>query len=73
MKAGFDRTLAWALSRNQMFYYAAIVPWCEWYDDPLIYGKIKKQCKIINTSLNIPWKETTDAICFVVDDESSLY
>jgi hypothetical protein len=73
MKAGFDRTLAWALSRNQMFYYMSVTNWNRWYHDPVILGKIEEQRRVVEASADWPWRETTDAICLVVDDESPLH
>lgn len=73
MVAGFDRTLAWALSRNQMFYYTSVCGANWWYHDPPVLKQIARQTQIIADPVAIPWRDTTDAICFVIDDESSLH
>ena len=72
MAAGFDRTLAWALSRNQMYYFASVCGANWWFEDPAIFKKIGEERALIERSLNWPWQNTTDAICLVVDDESAL-
>ncbi len=73
MRAGFDRTLAWALSRNQMFYYMNVWSANWWYDDAVVAEKIASQHEVITRMQAAPWVETTDAICLVIDDESPLY
>lgn len=73
MAAGFDRTLAWALSRNQMFYFMSVCGANWWYDDPAVIAQIAEQREAAQTSANTGWADTTDAICLVVDDEAALY
>ena len=73
MRAGFDRTLAWAISRNQMYYFTSVFGGNWWYADPAIQEKIAQQHRIIRALPAMPWKPTTDAVCLVVDDESALY
>lgn len=73
MNAGFDRTLAWALSRNQMSYFASVCGANWWYDDPVIYQTIAREHRLVTASTRRPWQPDTDAICLVVDDESPMY
>ena len=73
MNAGFDRTLAWALSRNQMFYYAAVCGANWWFHDPSILEAIARQVSLIDDSSAQPWADSRDIICVVVDDESPFY
>jgi hypothetical protein len=73
MSAGFDRTLATALSRNQMFYYMSVCGANWWFDDPVITNRIRDQRALIEASVGWPWQETTDAVCLVVDDAAGLY
>jgi len=72
MEAGFDRTLSWALSRNQMFYYMSVSYRNRWYHAPAVFTKIEQQRRNVETSLRLPWKETAHAICVIIDDESPL-
>jgi hypothetical protein len=73
MTAGFDRTLAWALSRNQMYYFASVSGGNWWFHDPLVLKLIARENRIIEASTRTPWADTRDAICLVIDDEASLY
>ncbi len=73
VKAGFDRTLAWALSRNQMFYYCSVFAGNWWYHEPPIVEVMKRQVALISDTGVSRWEPTTDAICLVVDDNSPLY
>lgn len=59
MRAGFDRTLAWALSRNQMFYYTSVCGANWWYHDPAIGEKIKEEVGVIAGSVRRPWANTS--------------
>lgn len=72
MNAGFDRTLAWALTRNQMYYYASVCGANWWYDDPLVYATITRQLRLAAASARRPWAPNPDAICVVIDDASPL-
>ena len=72
MVAGFDRTLAWAWSRNQMFYLMSVCGGNWWFDDPAIYAKLGTQAKLIADSLRAPWRELPGVVCLVVDDEASF-
>lgn len=73
MRAGFDRTLGWALSRNQMFYYMSVVGNNWFYHAPPMWEKIAQQRRIIDASVHMPYTGVEDSICLVVDDESPLY
>ncbi|MHB9134597.1 MAG: hypothetical protein ACYDBB_26285 [Armatimonadota bacterium] len=73
MQAGFDRALGWAFSRNQMFYFFSVCGGNWWYDDPAISQHIGREHRVVEASTRMPWKDTTDAVCFVVDDESPFY
>ncbi len=73
MRAGFDRTLAWALSRNQMFYFMNVWSANWWYDDAVVAEKIAVQHRAIEHMHTAPWRETVDAICLVIDDESAIH
>ena len=72
-RAGFDRAVAWALSRNQMFYYMNVFTGNWWYDDPSLVPVIADTHKLISRSMALPYEETRDAVCLVVDDESPLW
>jgi len=73
VSAGFDRQLAWAFSRNQMFYYMSVCGANWWFQDENIQGKIKECSKIIADSAQHPFEETSDAICIIIDDNSGIY
>ena len=73
VQAGFDRQLAWALSRNQMFYYLSLSSFNQWFMPVEIQAVIKKQTDILKTSFNKPFKDIKDAIAIIIDDESGLY
>jgi len=73
MSAGFDRTLAAALSRNQMFYYMSVCGASWWFDDPVITDKVRQQREVIQKTSDWSWQETEHAICLVVDDAAGLH
>lgn len=73
MRAGFDRTLAWALTRNQLYYLTSVCGANYWYHQPPILEKIAGEVPVIAKAPALPWAQNTDAICLVVDDESALY
>jgi hypothetical protein len=73
VRAGFDRTLAWALSRNQMYYLTSVCGGNYWYHQPPILEKITQEVPVVAKAATLPWRQTTDAICLVIDDESPLY
>jgi len=73
MRAAFGRTLAWALSRNQMFYYASVSGGNLWFHEPLITNVIKAHAEQIATVGATPWQNTRDAICLVVDDDAPIH
>jgi len=72
MIAGFDRTLAWAVSRNQMYYFMSVCGQNWWFHDPVIFKHIKRQREAIDRLAELPWRETRDAVCMVIDDRSAL-
>ena len=73
MDAGFARTLAWALSRNQMYYYMAVSGGNHWFNDPRILQTVQSHGRIMRASRHLPWANTQHAVCLVVDDGSALY
>jgi len=73
MRAGFDRTLAWALTRNQTYYFTSVCGANYWYHQPPILEHIAQEVLVIQQAPRLPWAPNTDAICLVVDDESPLY
>ncbi|OPZ84735.1 MAG: hypothetical protein BWY76_01722 [bacterium ADurb.Bin429] len=73
MRAGFDRTLAWALTRNQSYYLTSVCGANYWYHQPPILEHLTKEVPVIEKASRLPWAQNTDAICLVVDDESPLY
>ncbi|MHB9131957.1 MAG: hypothetical protein ACYDBB_12855 [Armatimonadota bacterium] len=73
MCAGFDRTLAWALTRNQMYYFTSVCGANYWYHQPPILEKINQEVGVLQKVPRLPWRQNTDAICLVIDDESPLY
>ncbi len=73
MRAGFDRTLAWAISRNQMFYYMSVCGADWWYHAPTVFSHIARQRAAIEAMPQTPWRETRDAICLVIDEEAAQW
>lgn len=73
MRAGFNRTHAWALTRNQMYYFASVCGANWWYHEPPITDHIADLAKTPSWSGEIPWGNTREVICLVIDDESALH
>jgi hypothetical protein len=71
MRAGFSRTLAWALSRNQSYYYMSVWSGNWWYDDPVIGAEVALDHRRTEASMAKPWRDTEHAICMVLDDRAS--
>lgn len=70
MRAGFSRTLSWALSRNQAYYYMSIWSGNWWFDEPVIGEHIALLHRQIQAAMREPWRDTEHAICLVLDDRA---
>ncbi len=73
VRAGFDRTLAWAISRNQMYYLMSVCFANWWYHDDTVAAHIAKQWRLLENLQTHPWRDTEHAICLVIDDRAALY
>lgn len=72
-RAGFDRAIAWAVSRNQMFYYMNVFFGNWWFHHPELAKAISDGHEIVEQSLELPFEETRDAVCMVIDDTSPMW
>ncbi len=73
MQAGFDRTHAWALTRNQMYYFTSVTGSNWWYHDPVIAKHIARLAHPPLQADGIPWAEIRDVLCMVIDDDAALF
>lgn len=71
-RAGILRDTAWSLTRGQMSYWMNVGT--GYYDDDAIHSAgIRDAVKLVEKSVEIPFKKTQDAICLVIDDTSQMH
>lgn len=73
MRAGFLRTHAWALTRNQMYYFTSVSGANWWYHEQPVAAQVAALAAPPLRADELPWSNTLDAICLVLDDEAALY
>jgi hypothetical protein len=72
-EATFRRALGWAFSRNQMFWFCSVYGGNWWYHDEQLQPLVEETHALVKASLSLPWSAQRDAVCLVIDDESSLF